>query len=349
MRAFLSGLVLVLAITGAQAQSTVTPAPAASAVTELPAVSVSGVQPGPGLWKVSRGDHVLWVLGTLPNLPAAVQWRADEVDRVLGEAGALLLPPRLDVKVDSGFFGKLFLLPSALSARKNPDGKTLQEVLPAPLYARWAVLKAKYIGRDEGIERWRPLFAARELYKQALKHSGLRSGGQITATVRSLAERHGVRVVSTDYRLEIREPREVLKIFKAQAPEDVACFARTLDSVEHDLPLIAQRAAAWATGDIATLRALPDSHHRDACIGALSDSGFARELGIDDVPGRLEAVWLAAAEDALARYPVSVAILPMEEVLDTDGYLAKLAARGYRIEPPDADAETPAPAASAGR
>lgn len=40
------------------------PAPAAS-VTNLESVVVSGVVPGPGLWKVSKGDHVMYVLGTL--------------------------------------------------------------------------------------------------------------------------------------------------------------------------------------------------------------------------------------------------------------------------------------------
>ena len=40
----------------------------------LEAVVVTGVQPGPGLWKVSKGEHVLWILGTLSPLPNQMQW-----------------------------------------------------------------------------------------------------------------------------------------------------------------------------------------------------------------------------------------------------------------------------------
>ena len=39
------------------------------AIAELEPIVVSGVQPGPGLWKVSRGGHVLWVLCVLSPVP----------------------------------------------------------------------------------------------------------------------------------------------------------------------------------------------------------------------------------------------------------------------------------------
>lgn len=65
--------------------------PTASAQTgdivDMEVVTVSGVQPGPGLWRVRRGEHTLYVLGTQSPLPRDMQWRADEVRQVLAEAG----------------------------------------------------------------------------------------------------------------------------------------------------------------------------------------------------------------------------------------------------------------------
>ena len=93
-------LAFVLALAGlspAFAQSATTSvAPAAAstaAVADLPVVVVTGVQPGPGLWKVSKGDHVLWVLGTLSPLPRAMQWQSREVDEVIGASQQVLLEP----------------------------------------------------------------------------------------------------------------------------------------------------------------------------------------------------------------------------------------------------------------
>ena len=161
-------------------------------VADLPAVVVSGVQPGPGLWKIAKGEHVMWVLGTLSPLPRGMQWQSHEVEQVIGASQQVLQAPAVKLKADVGFFGKLFLLPSAYGARKNADGRTLQQVLPPPVYARWQVLKQKYIGDDRGIERWRPLFAAQELYKKALKANGLSRSGGVGANVEALAKRYGV-------------------------------------------------------------------------------------------------------------------------------------------------------------
>ncbi|MBA2079792.1 TraB/GumN family protein [Rhodanobacter sp. PCA2] len=313
----------------------------------LAPVVVSGVVPGPGLWKVSKGDHALWVLGTLSPLPGHIQWESHEVQQVLAQSKQVLLEPKIKLKADVGFFGKLFLLPSAYGARKNPDGKTLDQVMDAPTYARWLVLKQKYVGDDSGIERWRPLFAAQELYKKALKANGLSNDGGVSGAVAALAKQDGVPETPVEYRVEIKQPREAIKAFKSAAPSDQECFNRTLDSIEHDLPAMTARANAWATGDLEELRRLPDSHRRDACVTAVTSAGFARQLGLDDVPAQLQAAWLAAARKSLEDYATSFAMLPMGELLSPTGYLAKLKAQGYEVEAPIGLDEAPAAAGSA--
>ncbi len=226
-------------------------------------------------------------------------------------------------------------------------GKTLDQVMDAPTYARWLVLKQKYVGDDSGIERWRPLFAAQELYKKALKANGLSNDGGVSGAVAALAKQDGVPETPVEYRVEIKQPREAIKAFKSAAPSDQECFNRTLDSIEHDLPAMTARANAWATGDLEELRRLPDSHRRDACVTAVTSAGFARQLGLDDVPAQLQAAWLAAARKSLEDYATSFAMLPMGELLSPTGYLAKLKAQGYEVEAPIGLDEAPAAAGSA--
>jgi hypothetical protein len=59
-----------------------------------------------------------------------------------------------------------------------------------------------------------------------------------------------------------------------------------------------------------------------------------RERGLTDLPERLMAAWLAEAERALASNASTVAVLPMRDVLRTDGYLAGLRTRGYVVTEP---------------
>jgi hypothetical protein len=341
----LSCMILLLTLSGpstAFAQATAAQAVPAANVTELPVVTVSGVQPGPGLWKVSRGDHVMWVLGTLSPLPQRMQWQSRELEEVISHSQQVLLQPSIKVKANVGFVGKLFLLPAAYSARKNDDGATLQQVLPPPLYARWQTLKQKYIGDDRAIERWRPLFAAEALYKKAIKANDLSKSGGVKAHVDALATKYGVPETPVDYQVVIEKPRAAIKAFKLAGPNDLQCFSRTLDSVEQDMPAMTARANAWATGDLAALRQLPDSDRHNVCVAAVSAAGFAHASGLDDVPARQRALWLTTARAALAEHAQTFALLPMDELLKTDGYLAALQAGGYQVESPEDQDEAPA-------
>ena len=37
-------------------------------------VVVTGIRPGPPLWKVKHEDHVLWVFGTVTPIPKRMEW-----------------------------------------------------------------------------------------------------------------------------------------------------------------------------------------------------------------------------------------------------------------------------------
>ena len=144
---------------------------------QLDTIMVVGAQPGPGLWKVRKGEHVMYILGTQNPLPKRMEWDASTVERRVVNAERLLLLPKVEFDTDVGFFRRLALIPSLLKARRNPDGKTLREMVPAEQYARWVPLKARYIGRDRDVEEWRPIFAAFELYQKAIEQQGMTQRG----------------------------------------------------------------------------------------------------------------------------------------------------------------------------
>lgn len=300
----------------------------------LEAVVVSGAQPGPGLWRVSRDAHVLWVLGTLSPVPKRMQWVSREVDQVLAESQQVLRRPGVKLKSEIGFFRGLLLLPAALGSRKNPDGARLVDVLPAELYARWQRIKPEYLGRSRSVEKRRPLFAADQLWDKAVSRHKLTQDSVVEPVLKKLLKRHRLEVIEPEVEIDIPDPRQAIREFAATPLDDVECFRQTLDRVEFDMDAIRARANAWATGDIEALRALPYTDQTRACADAVLGASVAQKRGLDDLRERLKQVWLEAAEAALARNTSTFAVLPMSEILKPDGYLAALQARGYEVEEP---------------
>ncbi|HVC17409.1 MAG TPA: TraB/GumN family protein, partial [Rhodanobacter sp.] len=115
-----------------------------SAVTLAP-VAVTGVLPGPALWKVSKDGHVMWILGITSPLPKGMQWESSKVERLIASSRQVLKPPGMEIGAKVGFWGRLFLIPSMIGLKQLPDGETLQQVLPPDLYNRWLVQKNKYL------------------------------------------------------------------------------------------------------------------------------------------------------------------------------------------------------------
>jgi hypothetical protein len=111
-----------------------------------------------------------------------------------------------------------------------------------------------------------------------------------------------------------------------------------MDVVEHGMGALAARANAWSTGDLAALRSASLQGRHEACVVAVLNADFAQQLGLRDLPARIDDAWLDAARAALARNASTFALLPMDRLLPPNDLLAKLRAQGYAVQSPD-DAE----------
>jgi hypothetical protein len=313
----------------------------------LDAVVVSGVQPGPGLWKVSKDGRVMWVMGTLSPLPKRMEWNSLPVERLIARAGVVLLPPSVNIKAEGAMLGGIFLIPSLMSARNNPGRDKLQDVLPAADYARWLRLKKTYLGNDRSVEKRRPILAAMELRDAALDDHDLSQRDIVRRVVTEAAKKADVPVERPSSTLVVEDAKAAVKEFAARPLDDTECFRRLLDQVENDLETLALRANAWAQGDLAGLQSLTYTDVAKTCTDALLQNGLAQSRGFSDLPAKAEAAWMAEAEKALATHPESVAVLPMSQVLGPKGYLTVLAQRGYTVESPEAQAKAAEVAAEA--
>jgi uncharacterized protein YbaP (TraB family) len=326
-----------------------TPPPATSPVaTEEPIqeVVVTGEHEGPRMWKVHKPapaggslanrpvagpmgqpDHVLWILGTVTPLPKKMIWQSDAVQTVLQQSQEVV-PAWPAFGIGTNPFTLLRVWIQWRSMQKSPDRMNLQQVLPPPLYARFAALKARYAPKDSRLDELRPTFAAERLLDEALDASGLTLHNEVQQAVLKLARKQGVKIHQD--KLKVEHPVDVLKdVGKTPLNGEIACFEAVISRLETDIGPMQARARAWTLGDVDTLRKLNHPDDRTACIEAVSTSDRVRDL-----IARAQEDWFLAVEDALARNRSTLAVQSMDRLLGANGTLAILRKEGYQVEGP---------------
>ena len=330
---------------------------------ELETVVVTGEQPGPGLWKVSKGDHVMWVLASHAPLPKGMTWRTRQIEDRIAESQEVLYAPQVIVRPNIGMVRGISLKSAASKASRLPEGRTLADVLSAPAYSRWSALREKYLGKGDYVEKLRPGSAMRLLRMHAQRRHGLQGGPNVLAAVDRERRKHKVRAVrlpAVVRTVELEDPRGLLESLQEVQPSEVECFLRNLDRVEPEVERMKSLANAWSLGDVDKLRntfrrvTLRDAI-QEGCVhlslgGAVMSAryaqGSAMEAGLTKKPvedslwhGEQAAMqaqldWLKAAQAALARNKSTFAVLGLGDVLGSEGHLEKLRALDYGVEEP---------------
>jgi uncharacterized protein YbaP (TraB family) len=301
----------------------------------LESVLVAGSVPAPGLWELTRGKKRLLIMGTLDPVPRNIEWMSANVERRIAEADVILGAPGISVGTDIGLVRGAMLLPAYNRSKRNPDGQRLQDILPAALYARWQGAKQAHLGRNDSVENLRPVHAAKALYEAAIKRAGMSGESIVEPVVERVAKSHRIPILSTSYQLVIRDPKATLKALSATSLDDTACMEQTLDRLQSDLGVMAQRANAWSIGDVAALQAMPYVDHRKACVASLAGNAIARQQGITDIDAQVQNAWLKQARAALAKHDTVFATLPVARLLEVDGVLGVLARDGFTVKAPE--------------
>lgn len=302
-------------------------------VTTNPAIDevlVTGERPGPGMWHISKDGHDLWVLATLRPLPKNMTWRSVLVEQRIASSQEVLSPP--DVDVDVGFFRGITLIPALLRARKSPDGRTLEEILPHDLYIRWLALRVKYLGSYD--EHKRPILAAIDLFESALNQSGLTDNTGVWSTVEKAAKKDHVPVQPVQLKIKLQDAKgAVHDLGNIPQGAEIDCFAKTVERLEVDLQPMRQRANFWSLGDIQGLRSLPYPDGEGACLNAFLAVPQFRDQ-YESARSRLQDLWLSSAKTALANNASSFAVLPITALLKDDGAIDRLKQQGYEVQEP---------------
>jgi hypothetical protein len=246
-------------------------------------VEVIARLPGPALWRVSTPTSQLWILGLPGPVPKGFQWDNRRVVTALDGARELVLPP-----VGTGGLGDLVsFLVDPSHVVHMPRGHTVRGDLPPELAARWEAA-ARAIGRDPAhYDHWRPLIAAAALAGDAQGHYRLDPAGPLLAVAALAKDRH----VKTRAMAIYKVGELIRGLGQPRPQEESACIALAVGTAE-GLPADAQRqAAAWAIGDLKTLRAIDEGTDTSACLDAVPAVAALRDrMAADSAKGLAQAL-----------------------------------------------------------
>jgi hypothetical protein len=335
---------------------------------QLDEVVIEGRVPGPPLWKISKADHVLWILPLVDIYPKHIEWDSTQVEKLLAGSQEYLYRPRNGVEISSISASPLAIL-RALTAYKKlrhlPRGTKLAEILPENLYKRLLALRSVYFPRTKvsDLTVWE---VRGVLEEEALDHERLAmvsyseftSPLVITNKLLKWLNRSKLnRRTSTSYFETIKvASKELQRVSKAAekmavSPDvmqwEIACLEKTVAFFEKDFAGAKRRANSWAQGRaddlLSPTRLYTES---DPCRSPplelaargnpeleqfMKDNpGFAPDYA--DLDRKRRDKWLAEAERALTSNSRTFGVLTVNDILEKDSLVATLAARGYKVE-----------------
>jgi len=296
---------------------------AADAEPPLYGMVVGGKRPGPPLWKVTNQDNVLWIFGTLDYLPKKLNWDSSSVRYELSQSEQYISPPQINAR-ENNPFKAVSLLRKLNKLTKNPDGKTLQDVLPAELYARFLDAKSIYAPKDNKIFKLRPQEAAGSLFRAAQDFVGLSLDKKVGNKLRRIARGQRATLITHNTSLDVDAALRGYENILLE--NEIACLKTTLDTIETDLEAMIVRANAWANGNAKLLLELDYPDRQQVCLGS-----FTSTDAIKSTAEQTRTEWVESIENALNNNKISFANFSMREIVHPDGLLAQLEKQGYVV------------------
>jgi uncharacterized protein YbaP (TraB family) len=273
--------------------------------------------PGPALWRVTRGDSEVIILGSLQPLPHLLVWDTTRVVNALDGATALLLPPKPKFSVLDGV--SFFFNRGAFELH----GQTLSQALPPQERARYEHVLALIHANPDKYAHLKPAVAGAVLIGDWRRAAGL-SDAKPISTVEKLA---AVDHVPLRHVGDFAAAPLARKILDQMSPSaDLACFDAAMDDIDREAARAPANAKAWANADLKAIGQTYTIAEFDRCLMQSPSVQGLLERGMTE--------GVQAIEQALQRPGKTVAIIDLNFLLRPGGVLDRLKAKGDAITLP---------------
>lgn len=309
---------LLMMAQGVRAQEIAAPPTDMSAVVEE--LVIEGRPMGPALWTVKRGEAEVVVLGGLAPLPHQLTWTSPRLERALGVADLLLVPPQGRPQLTDlpGMTFRIASLRQGLGQRLEPN-------LSPALRARFVQVRERLGKGPSRYDHWKPAIAGLMLLADFREHEGLSTGKPAT-TVQRMAKAQRGRRLKIEPMADIHLGAMVKSAASLTPAQHEVCLTAALNDIEGETARARTAAQAWAMGDLATVRANASADLLDRCLMQLPSLTSLLEQDT--------AQSVMSLDRALSHAGTTVAIIDLRLLLRANGVLDRLKAQGAEISVP---------------
>jgi len=285
---------------------------------QIEAVEVKS-QPGPAVWRLTRGSSEVWLLGMVGALPKDLDWNKQYLSELFDGARAMLMPPKANVALtDIAWFlirhgGELSL----------PRGQVLEDSLPEDLRVRFIAARDAVSDDASDYHTDIPIRAAMRLQQDFTKKARL-DGREPRATVEDLARAKRIHNLPVTRFEAMDAVRDILKLNPGQQR---VCLAQAVEDVNWALGHADKATRAWAVGDIKTVKANYSESRLGNCI-------MAAVQAFGDINARNSAEYVSAIDAALNQPGKTIVVIGIGPLLRKGGVLERLQGLHIAIEGP---------------
>jgi uncharacterized protein YbaP (TraB family) len=292
---------------GAQAQEAAAPAGANDEIV------VTARRSGAPMWTIKTGAGVIILVGEIAEVPKVTPWRPERLEGATERAQRVILGTK--AKISPGDIFRLIFRGGKLT--KLPKDRSAADYLDPQQLARLRALETRF---DQDYARQNFLMTAFDLLSKRLAFN--RDTADDASDVVRKAARHAD--IPTQPVGEVRGEDMLDNLFAAAPETHIPCLKAAMTATEAGGDIVTARGKAWTEFDVPAVMSNPLEEALGRCWPWTND-GFGPEL---------RQQWIGAIDGAAAKPGVTLAVVPLRVLAETDGVLDLLEKRGLTITGP---------------
>lgn len=277
------------------------------------AIVVTAQRSGAPMWTIDTPRGAIILVGEIVAVPESTPWQPERLEEATGEAQRVILGIRS--RVSPGDVLRLIFAGGSIT--RLPGDTVAQDYLDADQFARLSALEAQF---DQDYARKSFLITSFDLLSRRLGFAR-DTGRDASDVVQRAARRADVSVEPVG---TVRGEDMLDNLSEATPQSHLPCLAAAMAATELGPELIAQRGADWRSFDIPAVMENPLEIALGRCW-PWADAEFGPQL---------RSQWVEAIDRAAQEDGVTLAVVPLRVLAESDGVLDRLVAEGAVISGP---------------